>query len=91
MSELLRVKFPLVIRPYSDSNTSALVNFTKALLHNKKNSCTFVTPKTQRIMNIEINNLPVWYGGGMRKHLNALCGVGHLNYTGFIIPKHKVL
>lgn len=31
--------------------------------------------------------LPVWYGGGMRKHRNASKGVGHLNRTGFIFPK----
>lgn len=30
---------------------------------------------------------PVWYAGGMRKHRNALIGVGQLTYTGFIFPK----
>lgn len=43
------------------------------------------------VLNFQImtfkQNSPVWYGGGMRKHRNALKGVGHLTYTGFIFPK----
>ncbi len=30
-------------------------------------------------MNNEINILPVWVGGGLRKHRNAVIGVGHRN------------
>lgn len=32
--------------------------------------------------------LPVWYGGSIGNDCNALCSVGHLNCTGFIIPKY---
>ncbi|MEJ8606542.1 hypothetical protein JSO56_06360 [Riemerella anatipestifer] len=40
-------------------------------------------------MTNETNILPVWYGGGMRKHLNALNGVGHLSRTGLIFLNIK--
>lgn len=33
--------------------------------------------------------LPVWYGGDIGNNRNALCSVGHLSYTGFLIPKCK--
>ncbi len=33
--------------------------------------------------------LPVWYGDSIGNNCNALCGVGHLSYAGFIFPNHK--
>lgn len=35
------------------------------------------------------NNLPVWYGGGTGNSRNSVNRVGHLNCTGFIIPKYS--
>jgi hypothetical protein len=32
--------------------------------------------------------LPAWYGGDIGNNCNALCGVGHLSYAGFIFPKN---
>ncbi|AJW62894.1 hypothetical protein VO54_01417 [Elizabethkingia miricola] len=35
--------------------------------------------------------MPEGYGGGMRKHRNALVSVGHLSHSGFIFLNNKIM